>query len=340
MGALYDPRFIATDDDGTRLGGATLTVYLAGTTTLATLYSDAALSSPLSNPVTADSAGVLPQIFLTEGTNCDATLKTSAGVTVRSYEDIEALAADGGDISRTLTDNTRFVVRGSGGVVYIEAGDASPDNTGGTMRIGGWNGTELDLLTLDGPTNVDSDDFTVNGKKIAAVVTTEATEFSAVSQIAIPLTEQPDGVRMWEIEIWDFVQSANANVNWRISVNGGGSYVDSAGYNSAYYVWGSTVNSSLSATSGQIGPHLRGDTKKPGRILIRVVTPDSGSDATHVSGEMAGIGAGGSYQVVQFTGLGPVDLSPARATHLAILPASGTITGKYLVRAMRGTGDA
>ncbi len=47
----------ALSDSGGPVSGATLTVYLAGTTTLASLFADAALGTAITNPQTSNSAG-------------------------------------------------------------------------------------------------------------------------------------------------------------------------------------------------------------------------------------------------------------------------------------------
>jgi hypothetical protein len=51
----------AISSSGLLQTGATLTVYLAGTTTLATLYSDSGLTVPIANPQTSNSAGLFYQ---------------------------------------------------------------------------------------------------------------------------------------------------------------------------------------------------------------------------------------------------------------------------------------
>ncbi|MES3054893.1 hypothetical protein O6V14_04555 [Sphingomonas faeni] len=45
-------------------GGAKVYFYLTGTTTLATVYADGALTTPLANPVSADALGQLPDIYM------------------------------------------------------------------------------------------------------------------------------------------------------------------------------------------------------------------------------------------------------------------------------------
>ncbi len=53
---VSDP-FLALDGAGAPLAGATLQFYKSGTTAQQAVYSDSGLSSPISQPITADSAG-------------------------------------------------------------------------------------------------------------------------------------------------------------------------------------------------------------------------------------------------------------------------------------------
>lgn len=56
---------IARDQYGNVSPSASVYVYLAGTTTLASLYSDAALATPIANPMTADASGVYSAFLAT-----------------------------------------------------------------------------------------------------------------------------------------------------------------------------------------------------------------------------------------------------------------------------------
>lgn len=73
-GRIVLPCMPALDRNGNPVSGALLYFYLNETTTLQTVYSDFALSTPLTNPVVANSAGVFPDIFAD-----DAVLYTVRG---------------------------------------------------------------------------------------------------------------------------------------------------------------------------------------------------------------------------------------------------------------------
>lgn len=79
---FFAPRFQAFDNNGDPLPGAKLYFYLAGTTTPAETYSDAAKTQPNPNPVIADSGGRFGDIWLNSATSYKAVLRTSADVTV------------------------------------------------------------------------------------------------------------------------------------------------------------------------------------------------------------------------------------------------------------------
>ena len=65
----------ARDRDDTLVAGAKLYVYENETTTLATIYTSAALTTPLANPVVANSSGQFEQIW------ADNTLTYSVSIT-------------------------------------------------------------------------------------------------------------------------------------------------------------------------------------------------------------------------------------------------------------------
>ncbi len=77
---------------GAAASGALLYVYDAGTTTLASIYTDTALTVASANPVTADSGGLMPFAYKGTGTY-KVVLKTSSGTTIKS-EDVVPGALD------------------------------------------------------------------------------------------------------------------------------------------------------------------------------------------------------------------------------------------------------
>lgn len=143
----------ALDSNAAVISGSKLHTYQTGTTTPKATFTDASLTVPLANPVVADSAGRFPEIWSADGGTYDLDWRTAGDVIIKTFAGIQALGATAtGAVTRDFGADGRFNIESRGGVTYVEAGDPSPDNTGGTARIGGWGGTQADLLTLDAAT--------------------------------------------------------------------------------------------------------------------------------------------------------------------------------------------
>lgn len=324
---------------GVAAASGKLRIYTANTTTLASVYSDAGMSVALTNPVTADSLGFLPNIYLSDSSNYDIAEMTSGSVLIRTFDDVPALGSDSATLLKDFT-NSRFQVRGSGGTIYVEAGDASPDNSGGVGRMGGWAGTQADSWTLDAATANATGWLKERSKKLPGIVQTEATSFSAASTVDIPLTENVDGVRAWEVVVFDLIQSAAANLQVRFSYDGASNYKSGASdYNDRKY--GATGGASGGAAGSEIDLTVSSTTptNTPGMLKIRIITPDSGSNMTLLWSEAAIYDNAGTpipdIQLASGFGLGGY----GRATHMRLLPSSGTITGKYRVTPLYGFGE-
>ena len=130
---ITNPYIQYLDAVGEPLAAGTLTVYENGTTTLASIYSDAALTTPQSNPYTLSSLGqVIGNIFINETVRL--LLKNSTGATIWQLDDVNVesdadsiinlLAAKGcaftyaDVISAGYTIVAGNVVRGSDGNTY------------------------------------------------------------------------------------------------------------------------------------------------------------------------------------------------------------------------------
>jgi hypothetical protein len=96
MAILTEGRILVTDASDTPINGGKVRIYNTGTTTLTSVFSDADLSVPLTNPVVANSSGFCPVIFGAEGTIVDITYLTPADATVtgRTYTAIPLLGLD------------------------------------------------------------------------------------------------------------------------------------------------------------------------------------------------------------------------------------------------------
>ena len=78
------------------LPGAKLEFYAANTTQRQDVFTNSTKSTKHTWPVVADATGKLPVIYLPSGVTLDAVLKTSAGATIDTYEDIPGDALDSG----------------------------------------------------------------------------------------------------------------------------------------------------------------------------------------------------------------------------------------------------
>lgn len=129
MAALDYSVFGRVDDANNKpLSGGKLRIYDADTTSLSSVYSNVGLSTPLANPVEADSAGRLPPIFIAAGTY-DLALLSSADVLVDSFDDYVVPDLTGLDditfpVSAKTADYT--LADGDSGKVFEVNADAAP----------------------------------------------------------------------------------------------------------------------------------------------------------------------------------------------------------------------
>lgn len=105
------------DTAGNPLSGGKLYFYQAGTTTPQSAYSDSALTLPLANPITLDSAGRIPQFFLADGT-IKIRLTNSAGVSQVTADGVMVIGASSGSGSGSVVDATTVLATGDLKVRY------------------------------------------------------------------------------------------------------------------------------------------------------------------------------------------------------------------------------
>lgn len=104
--SIPKPFIHVEDSNGNPYVAAVLHVYLPGTTTYASIYSDDGLSVAMSNPLTgvnaSDAAGNFPRFFIAAGTYRLRCL-TSAGVEIFDEDDVDTGLASGGVSTFMLT---------------------------------------------------------------------------------------------------------------------------------------------------------------------------------------------------------------------------------------------
>lgn len=133
-GQLLAPTFItALDSTGAPISGATLTFYRTGTTTLQSVYSSSALTTPLSNPLTADSAGRFAAVYLDPAKTYRAILKDAGGSTIKDVDPINSpglfvnvkdygATGDGSTDDSAAFQAAHDALAGTGGTVYVPLG--------------------------------------------------------------------------------------------------------------------------------------------------------------------------------------------------------------------------
>lgn len=95
MATHFTPFYQAFDDNGLPLNGGLLYFYRTGTTTPLNTYSDSGLTSANANPVVANSSGRFGPIYFGSAFNYKAILKTSANVTIATFDPIFSSAVAG-----------------------------------------------------------------------------------------------------------------------------------------------------------------------------------------------------------------------------------------------------
>lgn len=93
---LYMPKMQFVDANGEPYAFATAQFYLTGTTTPHAIYQDAALNTPLTNPVAADDTGLFPAIYLDNQYIYRMVAKNqSSSVTIADIDPVNALFSVG-----------------------------------------------------------------------------------------------------------------------------------------------------------------------------------------------------------------------------------------------------
>lgn len=351
MALLSGTRLRVTTTAGVPVNGGWVRFRETGTSTLATIYTDAALSIASANPLQAASDGWTPNFYAADGLAVDVAFfqndngSLGAEITGNAMTAAVFSATSGTTFTRDFGAGGRAQIRGSSDTVYFEGGNPTGDNSGGNVYLSGWNGSTADSVKLNGPTDVVSDTFTVNSKKLPGVVQTAATTFTAVTNLDIPLTNSPSGVRAWEILIWDLALSTADRLNGRLSYDSGSTY--KSGASDYSYSTGNMIKAagaSFTVSSGAGDYLLTTDEQVAaaanGVIKLLVTTVNSGNGFTtingHVNAKNQTTSAPGLW-MANAHGLG----NYGRATHLRIFGGTNgaTLTGKYRVVGLRGTGE-
>jgi hypothetical protein len=353
MAIILPPGTRVATAAGVPISGAKVRVYNANTTTLATIYSDVGLSVPLTNPVVCNSAGypssngTTPTLIFAAANNYDVAFLDASDNVLAPFDDSPAVGADNSTFSRDFT-NSRVQITGSGGVIRVEAGDASPDNSGGQGKLGGWNDTQADSWIADAEVFDTTGYLKENGKKLPGSLYTDATTFTAQTAVNIALPNSPSGARAYRITVFDFTVTASSSIQYQASFDGGATVKSGASdYDFASLVQEASVAVATGDEAAAGGTNVIGDgsittpTNRPGRIEFEIITPNSGSDSTLIIGryflhdsQATPVPCIGMFATWVRGGYG-------RMTHLRLVQATGaqTMSGKYRVERLYGFGE-
>lgn len=122
------PSQVPLSTSGSLLAGATLTFSITGSSTPQNVYSDIALATPLANPLSADGSGVFAPVYLDPSLpNYRAILKTSAGVVLKTWDDVPS----------NQNTSQQFRLKSTAPELIFEETDAATDNKKWRMRAQG-----------------------------------------------------------------------------------------------------------------------------------------------------------------------------------------------------------
>lgn len=120
---LADPLFDIINSTGAPISGAKAYFYVTGTTTLTNVYADNALTTPLTNPVIADSAGRFVPIFLDPAVTYRLIVKNASDVPVGNG-DVDPLNPTGNIGTASIQDGAVTAAKiATGAVTTAKIGD-------------------------------------------------------------------------------------------------------------------------------------------------------------------------------------------------------------------------
>lgn len=156
---ILPPTNPSLDSNGNPVSGSTLTYYQNNTTTLVSIYSNAALTIALANPLTSDSAGVFPQVWAsnTAGYSVKWTRTGFSDVTFNDiFPDLDSSAVgtyvslNQSQVSLGTNIATAF---GTVGVGLIENAFTQTDSTTGAGTVATAYASTFGAVTFATPVN-------------------------------------------------------------------------------------------------------------------------------------------------------------------------------------------
>lgn len=123
------PRSTLSDADGNPIPEGTVEFFDAGTTTPKAVYSDSSLTTPILQPIEADSAGRLPKIYLATG-SYKITVKDADAVVIYTEDNLDS-----------------GIPAGSGALAVLNGGTGATTASGARTNLGAAAQTDLDTIS-------------------------------------------------------------------------------------------------------------------------------------------------------------------------------------------------
>jgi len=342
LGELLGRWATAVDANLNALPAARLHTFdsVATTVTKAT-YSDPELTTPHANPVVANASGQFPQIFADVGESFYLVLKTSAGVLVEDFEQVDALGNTGsGSFDRDFGAGGRWSVAGAAGVVRMEFGPPTGDDIGGIAELGGQDGTQGQTLEVDFAETTITGDVAIVGE---LEVTSDTVPFpklltrgTVTAQAALELALD-DSFSEWEVRVRDLLTSGGNPITGQISVDSAATYKAAAG--DYVYVSIHQASGGAGATTATDGTYVQLTNATPTTAadgldaVIRITSKTSRE--TRMMANWIAISATSGNCLTGQSGGGTKAKAYGKATNVKLAPTAGTFTCDYAVYGVR-----
>lgn len=129
------------DNAGLPLAGGSLTFTNTGTTTPKTVYSNKALTTPITNPVVLDASGRAPTDIWGSG-SYRVVLKNSVGTTIKTLDDVDELLTGSG-IPSMASNSGKFLTNNGSAASWVAISQvpSQTGNAGKYLKTDGTNAT-------------------------------------------------------------------------------------------------------------------------------------------------------------------------------------------------------
>jgi hypothetical protein len=200
MPALFTlPSQLPLSTSGATMAGCTLTFSLTTTSTEQNTYQDVLLATPHANPVVADAAGLFPAIYLDPSLpNYRAVLKTSAGVTLKTWDDVPS------------NQNTaqQFRLKHTTPALTFEETDGTANNKIWRLKV---NGDQLLLTILNDAESVETTVFTFDRTGTTVDQLSFAGQYLRVNGVLVATQESGS----FTATLTGFTTAVTGTIKWR-----------------------------------------------------------------------------------------------------------------------------